>query len=260
MRKNSTIQWVGAKALAAVLCMAWSAGAQADGLADLKSALSRLQGQTPFRALVEAKTWRLQGDEKSKEETHGVAQVMLEDGTRGLSLQYSKDMLGKIETEERNKERDPKAKTPTLSALSEVNSSTLLPMLSAASSMLRSIEKAVFKHEKTDAYNGRTARVLRFELPVERLPEKDRKYIKSYEGMMDIWIAEDGTPLASSSSVRVGARAFMVVSFDSKNEDDTVFGVVGDRLVALKKESRNSASGMGEKGEGKTVKTLQIQS
>jgi hypothetical protein len=38
-----------------------------------------------------------------------------------------------------------------------------------------------------------------------------------------------------------------------------VYATVGDRLVALKKESKNSGSGMGEKGEGKVTKTLQLQ-
>ncbi|WP_230413618.1 hypothetical protein [Undibacterium umbellatum] len=38
--------------------------AQADGLADLKAALARLPGQTPLKAIVEAKTWSRQGEGK----------------------------------------------------------------------------------------------------------------------------------------------------------------------------------------------------
>ena len=250
-------------ALAAFLvgaCLLQAGPAHADGLGDLKAALARLQGQSPFKALVEAKTWNKQGEGKDLDETHGLASVSIEDGARGLTVVYSKDMLGKLETEERNKERDPKAKTPTLSALSEVNSSTLRPMLSAAGGLSRNIEKAIFKSEKPDAYNGRPARVLRFEMPIDRLTEKERKYMKNYEGVLDIWIAEDGTPLASRSSVAIAARAFLVVSFDTKNDEDWVYAVVGDRLVVVRKESRSSGSGMGEKGEGKTVKTLQVMS
>ena len=255
-----SLQWDGWK-WGLVAAWLWGATtAQADALTDLKGALARLQGQSPLRAQVEAKTWNRQGEGKDLDETHGAASVSIEEGARGLTVVYSKDMLSKLEAEERSKERDPKVKTPTLAALSEVNSSSLRPMLSAAGVLSRSIEKAVFKTEKPDTYNGRSARVLRFELPVDKLSEKDRKYIKNYEGVLEVWIAEDGTPLASRSSVAIGARAFMVVSFDTKNDEDWVYTVVGDRLVALKKETRTSGSGMGEKGEGKTVKTLQVQS
>ena len=131
--------------------------AHADGVSDLKSALARLQGQSPLKAQVDAKTWTRQSDNQDSDETQGAASVMVEEGARGLSVLYSKDMLAKLEVEERNKERDAKAKTPTLSALNEVNSSSLRPMLSAASSLSRSLDKAIFKAEKPDTYNGKPA-------------------------------------------------------------------------------------------------------
>lgn len=234
--------------------------ARADGVSDLRSALSRLQGQSPLKVQVDARTWNRQGDGKDTDETQGVASVVVEEGARGLSVLYSKDMLLKLELEERNKERDTKAKTPTLSALSEVNSSALRPMLSAASSLSRSLDKAIFKAEKPDTYNGKPARLLRFDLTLDKINEKDRKYVKRFEGVLDVWIADDGTPVASRSSQTVSGRAYVVVSFEFKNEEDHVYGVVGDRLVSTKKESRTSGSGMGEKGEGRAVKTLQVLS
>ncbi len=234
--------------------------AHADGVSDLKSALSRLQGQSPLKAQVDAKTWNRQGDGKDTDETQGSASVTVEEGARGLSVLYSKDMLAKLEAEERNRERDAKAKTPTLSALSEVNSSALRPMLSAASSLSRSLDKAIFKAEKLDTYNGKPARHLSFDLTLEKLNEKDRKYVKKFEGALEVWIADDGTPVASRSSQTVSGRAYVVVSFEFKNEEDHLYSVVGDRLVSTKKESRTSGSGMGEKGESRAVKTLQVLS
>lgn len=235
--------------------------AHADGLGDLKTALGRLSGHGPLKAQVEAKTWNRQGDGKDNEETHGTASVFVEESTKGLNVLYSKDMLSKLEAEERNKEKDSKAKTPTLSALNEVNSSSLRPMLFAAAGLSRSLEKAIFKSEKVDAFNGRPARLLNFELTLDnKVPEKDRKYVNKFEGAVDVWIAEDGTPLGSRSSLSGSGRAYVVVSFEFKNHEEWVYGVVGDRLVVLRKESRTSGSGMGEKGESKAVKTLQIVS
>ena len=251
-------RWVQTALLSSVLVL--GVHAHADGVSDLKSALARLQGQSPLKAQVDAKTWSRQGDGKDTDETQGSASVTVEDGARGLSVLYSKDMLAKLEAEERNKERDAKAKTPTLSALSEVNSSALRPMLSAASGLSRSLGKAIFKAEKPDTYNGKPARHLSFDLTLEKLNEKDRKYVKKFEGALDVWIAEDGTPVASRSSQTVTGRAYVVVNFEFKNEEDHVHSVVGDRLVSTKKETRTSGSGMGEKSEGRAVKTLQVLS
>jgi hypothetical protein len=234
--------------------------AQADGLADLKTALVRLQGQTPLKATIEAKTWSRQGEGKDLEEANGLANVAIDDGARGLQVLYSKEMLSRLEIEEHAKEKNSKAKTPTLSAFKEFNSTELRPMISASGSMLRALEKHVLKSEKTENYNGKPARLLSFDFPIEKLPEDARKYVKKFEGSLDIWIAADGTPLASRAIQNMSGRAFVVVSFEQKNESESVYNQVGDRLLTVRKETKNSSSGMGEKGESKVVKTLQVQS
>lgn len=233
--------------------------AHADGLSDLKAALARLQGTTPIKGVVEARTWSRQGDGKDLEETTGFASVALEENARGLQVVYSKDTLNKLDAEERAKEKDNKAKTPTLSALSEVNTSALRPMIFASASLTRMMEKATFKSERMDTYKGQPARVVTFEFSTDRLSEREKKYVKSYEGGMEVWIAADGTPLACKASQNLHARAYMVVTFNNKNEEEWTFAVVGERLVATRKENRSNGSGMGEKGESKVVKTLQIQ-
>ncbi len=234
--------------------------AQADGLADLKAALNRMQGQTPLKATIEVKTWNRQGEGKELEETQGQASVVVEDGTRGLQILYGKDMLGRLEVEELAKEKNSKTKTPTLSASKELGSNEMRPMISAAPGMLRALEKHVLKSEKIENYNGKPARLLSFDLPLEKLPEEARKYVKKFEGGLDIWIAADGTPLASRAHQNMSGRAFVVVSFESKNENEAVYSLLGDRLITVRKESKNTSSGMGEKGESKVIKTLQLQS
>ncbi|MFZ6873602.1 hypothetical protein ACO0LF_16210 [Undibacterium sp. Di27W] len=247
--------------LAGVCFSLFNQAAQADGLADLKAALLRLPGQTPVKAVVDAKTWSRQGEGKELEEQNGQASISLEDSPRGLQILYSKDLLTRLETEERAKEKDPKAKTPTIAAIREVNSSELRPMVSAVGNLSRVLEKAIFKSEKADAsYNGKTVRLLSFEIPIEKLTEKERKYVKKFEGSLEVWIATDGTPLASHMHQTISGRAFVVISFESKYEEDLVYGLSGDRLVITKKESKNIGSGAGEKGEMRIVKTLQVQS
>ncbi|MEN9864567.1 MAG: hypothetical protein RL748_157 [Pseudomonadota bacterium] len=255
MRLSNTI--ISLAAGAALFC---SAGAQADGLSDLKAALNRLQGQTPLKATLEIHRMSRQGEGKELEENQGKASVSLEDGARGLQVLYARDLLQRAEAEEKAKEKDAKAKTPTLSALKDISAGELRPMISAASHLARKMEKAIFKGEKAQDYNGKPARLLTFEVPLDSIPQKDRKYIKKFEGSLDIWIAADGTPLASHSKDNVSGRAFVVISFESKSEDQSVYSVAGERLITLRKDSKSSGSGAGEKGESHTVKTLNLQS
>ncbi len=240
------------------ISITYASSSYADGLSDMKSALLRLQGQTPIRAHVEAKTWNRSGSGKDTEEYNGVASVTVEDNQRGLSVLLGKDLLAKLEAEERAKEKDKKAKTPTLAALGDVNSTSLRPLVSAANSVSSMIEGKIFKAEKMDSYDGKPARMLSFEHSIDALSERDRKYVKSLSGSLDIWIAADGSPLASRNVQDVHGRAFLVVTFDAKSTDERVYNVIGDRLVIAKSESSNSSSGMGEKGESKTSKTLKI--
>ncbi len=235
--------------------------AHADGLSDLKGALSRLGGQTPVKAQLEVKTWQRSGEGKEAQERNGQASISMEDGARGLQVLYARELLARVEQEERAGAKDPnKAKTPTLLALREMRSTELNPLLSSAATLARDIEEASFKGEKADNYNGKPARQLTFEYSVDKLSDKDRKYVKNFESVLDVWIAADGTPLASKRRDNVSGRAFVVVSFESKSEDERVYTQVGDRLLTVRRESRSNTSGAGEKTENRIVKTLQLQS
>jgi hypothetical protein len=236
-----------------------AASARADGLSDLKAALGRLQAQTPLKATLDVKTMERHGDGADALEKLGQASLTLEDGARGLQLLYAKDTLSRIDQESRLLSHDPKAKTPTAWALAKLDSSEVLPMTSAVSALSRSVEEAVFKSEKPDAFGGKPARLLTFAVPVTRLPEQQRKYVKQFESTLSIWIGADGTPLASERHTTVKGRAFVVVTFEATDDTSSVYAVAGDRLLTLRSEDHSVSSGAGEKGEERVVKTLQPQ-
>jgi len=233
--------------------------AHADGLADLKAALARLQAQTPLKATLDVKTSEKQGEGADAVEKLGQASLGVEDGARGLQVLYAKDLLARMDNETRQLAHDPKAKTPTVWALGKLESGDVLPMVSAASALSHRLDEAQFKAEKADTWSGRPARLLTFTIPLSRLPEQQRKYVKEFDSTLSIWIAADGTPLASATRTLVKGRAFVVVSFEAVDEDSLTYGVVGDRLMTLHSESHSSSSGAGEHGEQRVVKTLQPQ-
>ena len=234
-------------------------GARADGLDDLKAALVRGAVNTPLRALVHTATWRKVGEGKAAEEDRGAAVLSVDDGPRGLVVTHGRELLARIDADLGARARNPNAKTPALYALDETRSRDLLGFTQAAPSITRTIERAVFKGERADAYQGKPARALRFELPISVLSTRDRKYAKEFNATYEVWIGADGTPLASRLRQAVKGRAFVVVGFESVSEEETVFALAGARLVAVRKESHSSAAGAGERDERKVVTALQLQ-
>ena len=244
------------RSLTLVAALAAAPSARADGLADLKAALARLQASTPLKATLDVRTTERHGDGADASEKKGQASVSLEDGVRGLQVLYAKDTLASIDVESRQLARDPKAPTPTVWALARLDSSELVPMASAAPVLSRSIDEGQFRAEKADTWNGRPARLLTFAMPLTKLPEQQRKYIKDFDATLSVWIAADGTPLASETHAKVKGRAFVVVGFDAVDDTSSTYAVAGDRLLTLRSEHHLASSGAGESVEMRSIKTL----
>lgn len=231
--------------------------AAADGLADLKAALLRLQTPAPLRAILESRTWNRIGEGKEAEETNGTASIMVEDDAKGLRLFYGKDLLARMEAEDRAKIGNANAKTPTLDAAKEFGPADLRPLIAPAGELAKRIDRASFKGEKAASYNGQAARQLSFTVPVETLSDRQRKYLKQFDGGLEIWIGADGTPLASSLHIKGSGRAFVVVGFEFQADEQETYALLGGRLLTTRKESKSSSSGAGDKSDSKVVQTLQ---
>lgn len=248
--------------LSHMICLAALAvsaqAAHADAHADLKAALARLQGSTALKAALDTRTWHRNGEGKDAIETNGQASVLIEDGARGMQLSYAPELLARMDAESQAQARNPNAKTPTLNAAREFTPNDLRPMIFAGASLSRQLERSTFKGDKADTYQGKPARLLSYEVGMDTLSDRDRKYVKDFDGKLLVWTTENGTPLASRLALNIHGRAFMVVSFDAQEEESSVYSVVGERLVSVRRESRNSSSGMGERGENKVTKTLQV--
>ena len=239
------------------LLLAQATMARADGLADLKGALQRLQGNTPLKGVLKTETTRKVGEGGDTDEYAGSAAVFVEDGAQGLRLQYGRDLLARMDADQLAAAKNPNAKTPALYALREMGPNDLRHMVSAADNVARNIERATFKAEKTAEWQGKPARQLTFAVPAKVLSDRERKYLKDFDGVYDVWIAQDGTPLGSQLHLRGSGRAFVVVGFEFRQDEHSTFALSGDRLMTTRQESRISNAGAGEKSETRTVKTLQ---
>ncbi len=232
--------------------------ARADGLADLRGALARLPGQTPLKATVQAHDWRRTGEGKDARETQGQVAIGLEDGPRGLQPIYGHDLLARVDAESRAAVKDKAATRPLSQTMARLGFDELRAMSSAAPALQREIEDAQFKGEAADTWAGKPARKLTFEGSVDSLPESDRKYVREFRLQLEVWIAADGTPLASQRHFDLTGRAFVVVSFEQHSDQRRSYAVAGDRLVATSDEEKGSAKGAGEAQDFRTERSLQV--
>ena len=245
--------------LALVLLLCGAAGlARADGLADLRGALARLQAQSALKASVQVKDWRRTGDGKDAKETQGQASIGLEDGPRGLQPLYGHELLARLDAESRAAVKDKSAKKPLSQVMSQLGLDDLRVLASAAPALQRAIDDAQFKSESADTWAGKPARKLVFEGSVDSLSESDRKYVRDMKLQLTLWIGADGTPLASQRHFDLSGRAFVVVSFEQHSDEQRSYAVVGDRLVATSDDEKGSAKGAGEAQEYRTERSLQV--
>lgn len=238
-----------------------SGSARADALADMKAALARAgAAASPVRATVDSRSWRKRGEGADADEERGQASLAFEDSARGLVVTHGRELLARIEAEQRARARNPNSKTPTVMAMDEVGLQELAGLASGAAVLMRKVERGVYKGERADAWQGRAARVLRFDMPITTLSARDRKYAKHFKAELDVWIGADGMPLASRLHQASSGRAFVVVSFETVFEEDCVYTLAGERLVTSRKETRSRASGAGEAEERRAVTALELQS
>ena len=216
-----------APSLLLMLLLATSGAARADGQADLRAALARLQGQAPLKATAQAHDWRRTGDGKDAKETQGQASIALEDGPRGLQPLYSHELLARADAESRAAIKDKATPKPLSQALAQLGFNELRALSSAAPALQREIDDA-------------------------------RKYVREFKLALTVWIATDGTPLASLRHQELTGRAFVVVSFEQRSDERRSYAVVGDRLVAASDEEKGSAKGAGETQEYRIERSLQV--
>jgi hypothetical protein len=238
----------------------WAAAglARADGLSDLRGALARLQGQSALKASVQVKDWRRTGEGKDAKETQGQAGIGLEDGPRGLQPLYGHDLLARLDAESRAAVKDKSAKKPLTDVMKQLGLDEMRALASAAPSLQREIDDSQFKSEAADTWAGKPARKLVFEGSIDSLSESDRKYVRDFKQVLELWIAADGTPLASQRHFDLSGRAFVVVSFESHSDEQRSYAVAGDRLVATSDDEKGSAKGAGETQEYHTERSLQV--
>jgi len=233
----------------------------ADGLTDLRDALTSLNGISPISAQLESSYTERRGKKKKQKTTTGFAQVGLTDSEQGLQVLYSNKTLLKSEFETNEKEKDEEVDTPTLNAIDDIEATELRNMLSSAASLLRTINKAKWLSEEDVDFQNRTMRRLHLELPLETVisNKEVREYVDKFSSKYSITIDENGIPLQSKLIFQGKGSAFIFFSLSTSNTNTATYQVVGQRLVNIKRDftrKQKSTWGLTDSFGAKTLTVL----
>lgn len=217
----------------------------ADSLQDLQRALQRFDQHAPFSAHVTASVKNRSSEGEDKTIKDGLAQFAVEQDSAGLQIRYSPDLLKKIDIETETKKQNPQAPTPATEAMNRFNYSEISILLNPARDIDEDLRKAHLVKEESATYDGKPARLLHLQIPLEKLSNEDRKNLKKYQANLQFWIDENGTPLASRSTGKGSGRFALVIGFEFHFDVEKTYVTQGNRLLVAELSSTSGSSGAG---------------
>jgi len=230
--------------------------ARADGLSDLRAALSRLPGVAPVRAALELSVAnRTKGESNRADE--GRTRVELAAGPQGISISYPQAELDQAGAEMKVQRANPERATPERTALREVNGLDVAEYLSFAGPLLARLERATLVEERREAYGGRPASVLVLRLE-PALRKEEMAHVKESVYTMKLWVGNDGVPVAAETSLH-GKAGILFLNFKNLSHETWEFARAGDRLVVTRHHQEVDASGLGQEFHRRTTAVLTLQ-
>jgi hypothetical protein len=226
----------------------------ADGLADLRGALSRLQGGEAIRATANIQNWSQEGEGKKARVKQSHNTVQIEDGPNGLRLGWTSAQIQSARKESQLKAKDPEAATPNLDSLSALNGLGATSFLSQGDHLLQQLNSATLLEDKADSCQGEPARLVVFKLD-PAVGAEEKSMIKDRKETLKVWLDGHGVPIATEHMVFIKASKFLI-SFTANNRETRKLAVLGNRLVVRSETKESSGSGMGFSNTSKKVTAL----
>ncbi|HEU4850916.1 MAG TPA: hypothetical protein VFT37_02045 [Telluria sp.] len=238
---------------AALLALLVSSTVSASTLSDLKAALGAMQGQGTLRGTYEARQSKTE-EESGKPETTTVS-AKVEDTSGELRIGWDRGLLQRAMEQS---QRTPKPDTELSMAINQNSANRIAGAVNYAPRLLNIIATGQVKSERSEAWQGKPARVLE----VAYTPPIDGNSslkVKENSHTAKLWLGADGVPLAASFSHSVRASFMVFISYEEKSTENYVFAQVANRLVALKREEQGMRKGAGQDATFRNVYTFTPQ-
>jgi len=228
----------------------------ADGLADVRATLQKLQSDQPLRARVEINTRRLGGESDKQKQSQAISSLIVESGPQGLTLSWSPEQIKQSRKAAWTQTANPDAPKSDLATLKALAAGEALNLLDAADPLRRGLEKAVLQEERRDTYQGKPVRLLVIKVDL-RLDEEERKALKSSEAILKLWLDGEGVPLAMERDIQARFSKFLI-GFRVHEHETREFQRAGGRLVVTRASKDSSGSGFGHSDESHTTTTVTL--
>lgn len=228
----------------------------ADPIADVRAALARLPAHEPIRATYELQQSVNNQGKFDNDVFTGKTSVELEGGDSGLRLLFPAAVLAQIEQEQDAKNRNSNLKTPTVTAMREIDPVETANAIDFAPVLLRLLDGASLLSDAQSTWQGKPARAMVLRVK-DRLDDDDKGRVKISENRLTLWLGPDLVPLAAEHLVNA-KFSFLIFKGESKQRKSWHLAHIADRLVRLHYESQQSSSGMGQKGNETIVATLRV--
>lgn len=231
---------------------------QGDTLADVRTSLAALHGNTPIRATFELqRTRKAQGRFANNESNGSVDVEVLADST-GLRMTFGNAILERATAEAVAHQADPKKPTPVRSTLAEIDATTLSDDLDYARAMLRLLSIGKVVSESRTVWQGHPAHLLILKLNPKLNPEATTVFHVNFsDDTLHLWVGMDNVPLAAER-LQKGTAGFLFLRGEMNNRQSWMFTHIADRLLVTRYEFSFAGSGFGQKGEGRNVQIVRV--
>lgn len=240
-----------------LLVLALAVPALADPIADVRGALSRLTAREPIRATYELQHSVANEGKFDNDKFTGKVTVELEGDPGGFRIVFPRPLLDQVGREQQAHNQNVEQKSPTVSALSEIDPVETSDAIDFAPVLLRMLNGAkVVSDDASATFQGKPARALILRL-ADRIPKEDAGRFKISENKLTLWLGPDLVPVGAEHLLN-GKFSVLIFKGESKQKKSWYFATVADRLVRVRHESSQSGSGMGQKSNQSMVATLKV--
>jgi hypothetical protein len=222
--------------LAMVASPAW-----ADSSADLARRLEQLRAPGPVATTLHLDLRLERTSHHASAKGEASLSLDVEQDATGLRVRWDPGVLREADAEAQERDANAERLTPVREALKELDPARLAHLLDQAG-VVAGLTRGAPVEESAVGWEGREARrlVYRFD---PRMSWTDAYYARHREGRLTVWIASDGTPLASESVASFdGKTSRMFGRFKQTTTIRTRYAAEDNRLRVTERETddRNS--------------------
>lgn len=240
----------------AVLTVVLAVPLAADPIADVRAALTKLTAREPIRATYEMQHAVASEGRFDNDKFSGKAVVELEGEDGAFRVVIPRPMLEQIEREQQAHALNVEQATPTVSALSEIDTVETSNAIDFAPVLLRMLHGAKLVSDAQGTFQGKPVRVLILRL-ADRVEKEDAGKVKISENKLTLWLGADLVPVGAEHLLNA-KFSVLILRGESKQKNSWYLAQVADRLVRVRHESTQSGSGMGQKSTETVVATVKV--